>query len=143
MIFLATVKAMKKNVWQIPKSSPYLERSLVLDSGHLLVQVPKRSGIPRKRIVRKEFGITSRTRCCWNSQRADVLFPVQRLHCPGVISKSKGHGKLSIHFTDDYPTIETIFRIIIFAISSVYTEQLQICVKNLKPIKIDRGNLMY
>ena len=25
--------------------------------------------------------------------------------------KSKGHGKLSIHFTADYPTIETIFRI--------------------------------
>ena len=29
--------------------------------------------------------------------------------------KSKGHGKLSIHFTADYPTIETIFRIIVFA----------------------------
>ena len=29
--------------------------------------------------------------------------------------KSKGHGKLSIHFTADYPTIETIFRIIAFA----------------------------
>ena len=27
--------------------------------------------------------------------------------------KSKGHGKLSIHFTADYPTIESIFRIII------------------------------
>ena len=27
--------------------------------------------------------------------------------------KSKGHGKLSMHFTADYPTIETIFRIII------------------------------
>ena len=27
--------------------------------------------------------------------------------------KSKGHGKLSIHFAADYPTIETVFRIII------------------------------
>ena len=27
--------------------------------------------------------------------------------------KSQGHGKLSIHFTADYPTIETVFRIII------------------------------
>ena len=27
--------------------------------------------------------------------------------------KSKGHGKLSIHFTADYPTIETVFRIIL------------------------------
>ena len=29
--------------------------------------------------------------------------------------KSKEHGKLSIHFTADYPTIENIFRIIAFA----------------------------
>ena len=72
--FLVTVKAMKKNVCQIPKSSSYLQRSLVLDSGHLLVQVPKRCGHLWKRIAHKEFGITSRTRCCWNSEKADVLF---------------------------------------------------------------------
>ena len=42
-----------------------------------------------KRIAPKEFGIISRTRCCWNSQKADVLFSVQRLHCPGVSSKAK------------------------------------------------------
>ena len=29
--------------------------------------------------------------------------------------KSKGHGKLSIHFTADFPTIESIFRIIVSA----------------------------
>ena len=29
--------------------------------------------------------------------------------------ESKGHGKLSIHFTADYPTIETVFRIIVSA----------------------------
>ena len=29
--------------------------------------------------------------------------------------KSKGHGKLSIHFTAHYPTIETSFRMIVFA----------------------------
>ena len=32
----------------------------------------------------------------------------------GVL-KSKGHGKLSIHFTADYPTNEQVFRIIIYA----------------------------
>ena len=58
-----TVKAMKKNVWQIPKSSPYLQ-SLVLDNGHFLVQVPKRSVFLWKRLAHKEFGIISRTRCC-------------------------------------------------------------------------------
>ena len=82
-------KAIKKNVWQMPKSSPYLQGSLVLDNGHLLVQVLRRSGIPVKRIVHKELGIILRTKCCWNSQKADILFSVQRLHCPGVISRAK------------------------------------------------------
>ena len=58
--------------------------------------------------------------------------------------KSKGHGKLSIHFAADQETIETSFRIIVFANQlTVFTEQLQTCVKNLNPFKIDQGNLMY
>ena len=59
------------------------------------------------------------------------------------ILKSKGHGKLSIHFTADYPTIETVCRTIIsvnqLSIHGAVTTQL----KNLKLIKIDRGNLMF
>ena len=86
---LFTEKAIKKNVWQMPESLKYLQRNLVLDNGHLLVQVLKRSGILRKRIAHKELGIISRTRWCWNSQKADVLFSVQRLNCPGVNSRAK------------------------------------------------------
>ena len=42
--------------------------------------------------------------------------------------KSKGHGKLSIHFTADYPTIETVFRIIISANQlSIYGAVATIC----------------
>ena len=51
---------------------------------------------------------------------------MQRLHCPGV--RSKGHGKLSIHLTADYPTIETIFRIIVSANQlSLYGPVANIC----------------
>ena len=57
--------------------------------------------------------------------------------------KSKGHGKLSIHFTADYPTVETLFRIIVSANQLSLYGAVAKCVKNLKPIKIDRGNLMY
>ena len=110
-----TEKATKMNVWQVPKSSPYLQRNLVLDNGHLLVQVLKRSGILWKKIVHKAFGITSRTKCCWNSQKADC--PIFRATTPlsRRSLKSKGHGKLSIHFAADQETIETIFRISVFA----------------------------
>ena len=43
------------------------------------------------------------------------------------ILKSKGHGKLSIHFTADYPTIETIFRIISANQLSIYGAVANIC----------------
>ena len=44
------------------------------------------------------------------------------------ILKSKGHGKLSIHITADYPTIETVFRIIISANQlSIYGAVAPIC----------------
>ena len=47
--------------------------------------------------------------------------------------KSKGGGKLSIHFCADEGTIETVFAQLFLLISSVSTEQSQICVKNTKP----------
>ena len=73
----------------MPESSKYWQRNLVLDNGHLLVQVLKRSGILEKRIVSKELGFKLRMKCCWNSQKADILFSVQRHHCPGVHSRAK------------------------------------------------------
>ena len=92
----------------------YLQRSLVLDSGHLLVQVPKRSGILWKRIAHKEFGMTSRTKCCWFSQKADVQFSVQRLHCPGVISKAKDTENCRFTIVPIRQRLR-LFRIIVFA----------------------------
>ena len=42
--------------------------------------------------------------------------------------KSKGHGQLSIHFTADYPTIETILRIIVSANQlSLYGAVAEMC----------------
>ena len=81
-------KATKMNVWQMPESSKYLQRDLVLDNGHSLVQVPRRSGLLWKRIVHKEFGTILRKRCWWISQRVDVQFSVND-YCPGVNSEAK------------------------------------------------------
>ena len=58
------------------------------------------------------------------------------------ILKSKGHGKLSIHFTADYPTIETDFRHHYFCQSAQYLRSSgDLCVKKLKLIKMDQGKL--
>ena len=40
--------------------------------------------------VHKEPGTILRSICCWNMQKVDILFSVQRFHCPGVFSRSKG-----------------------------------------------------
>ena len=109
---------MKKNFWQMLKTSPYLQRSLVLDNDHLLVQVPKRNGILWKRISHKEFGIV------WDRIEEKMLVEFVESRCPIFRAttplsrgkpKSKGHGKLSIHFAADQETIETVFRMIISA----------------------------
>ena len=58
--------------------------------------------------------------------------------------KSKGPGKLSFHFAADQETNWDYFPHNCFLpISSVFTEQLQTCVKNLNPFTVDQGNLMY
>ena len=124
-----TEKAIKKNVWQMPESSMYLQRDLVLDSGDLLVQVLKRSGIVCKRINSPQR--------VWDHIADEMLLefaesghPTFRATTPlsrGQLM-SKGRGKLSIHYTADYPTIETVFRIIISANQlSIYGAVATIC----------------
>ena len=103
------------------------KKELEKDNGHSLVPVPRKSGTVSVETVHKENGIIWRKGCCWNSQKVDVQISVQQLHCPRVYS-SKGHGKLSIHFVADLETIETIFRIILFANQlSLYGAIAEIC----------------
>ena len=118
--FLVTIKAMKKNVWQMLDSYLCMQENLVKDNGHSLVLVLRKSGTRWKRTVPKEFWTKLQKGCCWNSQRADVQFSVLRLHCPEVILKSKGRGELSIHYAADQETIETIFASLFLQISSVF-----------------------
>ena len=66
---------MNKNVWHTLESYLCMQGNSVLDSGHLLVQVLKRSGILWKRIAPKESGTLSRRRCWWNSPKSGADFP--------------------------------------------------------------------
>ena len=85
-----------------------MQENLVKDNGHSLVLVLTKSGSLSKKTVHKESGTKLQL-------RAAAQFSVLRPHCPEVNSKSKGHGKLSIHFAAVQETIETIFRIIVSA----------------------------
>ena len=114
----------------------------MLDNGHLLDQVLKRSGILQR----------SSPQGAWTSYRgrnavefAESGHPTFRATTPlsrGIL-KSKGHGKLSIHFTADNPTIETIFRIIISVNQlSIYGAVATIC-EEFETHQDGSGNLMY
>ena len=46
-----------------------------------------------------------------------------------------------MHFCADQRTIETVFRKIFLLISSAFTEQSQICVKNANPAMLEQGDL--
>ena len=70
--------------------------------------------------------------------------PIFRATTPlsSCILKSKGHGKLSIHCCSDQATIETIFRIIVFANQlSLYGAVANMC-EEYEPITIDQDDLI-
>ena len=133
-----TEKATKMNAWQMPVSSKYLRENLVLDNGHLLDQVLKRNGI-LQRMAHKELGLILRKKCSWNSQKADILPSVQRLHFPGVSSRAKDMENCRYTSLQMNTQLKQFFALFFLSISSVSTEQWQLYVKNLRAIKIDRG----
>ena len=106
-------------------------------NGHLLDQVLRKSGI-LQRIVHKESGTILRKTCCWNSQKADILSSVQRLHCPGVSSKAKGEESCRYSSLQIKTQLIQFIALFFLSISSVSTEQWQRYTKNLKTIKIER-----
>ena len=70
----------------------------------------------------------------------DSGHPVFRATSPlsrGTLQSKRG-GKSSIHFCADGETIETVFAQLFLLISSVFTEQSQICVKNTNPAMLEQ-----
>ena len=68
-----------------------------------------------------------------NLVQADTQFSVPRVHCPEERSKAKVVENLSIHFCADEERLKLFFAQLFLFISSVSSEQSQICVKNTKP----------
>ena len=87
----------------------------------------KKSGTLSVKTVHKENGTIWRKGCCWNSQKADPIFRATSPLSRGRL-KSKGHGKLSIHFSAYLETGETIFCIIVSANQlSLYGAVAEMC----------------
>ena len=108
---------------QVPISFLKMQKDLEQDNGHLLVLVLKRSGILSVQKIHKVNGTMMVT-------LAESGHPVFRATSPlsrGQL-KSKGGGKLSIHYCADQDTITTVFLTITSVIQlSLYGAVAEMC----------------
>ena len=105
---------MKKNVWQMPKSSPYLQRSFGFGQWSFIGPGSEK----------KWYSAENSPQGIWDHIADEMLLEFAESGCPifrattplsrGQL-RSRGHGKLSIHFAAVQETIEAIFRIIVSA----------------------------
>ena len=106
MTSLVTEKATKMNVWQMPESSKYLQRKFGVGQWSFI----------GPRSEKKLYSSENSPQGAWDHIADEMLLEFAESGHPifcattplsrGIL-KNKGHGKLSIHFTADYPTIET------------------------------------
>ena len=120
----------------------HLLEDLELVNGLSLDQVLRKNGILPK-TARKEPGTILRKKCYGNSQKADILLSVQRLHCP--VESWKVKEKSRCPYSSLLIKIQLIQFIELFflSISSMSTKQWQLYARNLKTTKIERCNLWY
>ena len=111
----------------------------MLVNGHLLDQVLRKSGIPR--IVHKELRTILRRNVAGIHRKRTSYLPCNDSIVQGSAEKQKDEE--SCLYISPLIKIQLIRCIALFflSISSVSTEQWQPYARNLKTIKIERGNL--
>ena len=97
----------------------------------------------RKRTAHKELRMTSRTKCGWNSKKADIPLSVQRLYCPEVFSRTKDMENCRYTSLQMFFQLTQLFALSFLSIRSVSTEQWQLFLKNLRTINTERVDLMH
>ena len=66
-----------------------------------------------------------------------------RVHYPKECSKAKVEGNCQSTIAPTRERLKLFFEQLFLLISSVFTEQLQICVKNVTPAMIEQGDLLW
>ena len=127
-----TEKATKMNAWQMPESLKYLREDLVLDNGHLLVQVLRRSGILPRTIHKEPWDNIADEMLLEFAESGHPYLPCKQLHCPGVSSKAKDVENCRYTSPQMILQLTQFFSLSFLSISSVSTEQWQLYVKNFE-----------
>ena len=110
-----------------------MQRDLEQDNGHSSDLDQKRSGILLVKTVHKENGKELQSWWCENSAKAKTQSSDPRVHCPEECLRAKVENcQHTIAPTRE--RLKLFFAQLFLWISSVFTEQSQIWVKNMNPI---------
>ena len=121
-----------RNANQALSSFLCVQKDFHQENGHSSDLDQKRSGMLLTNTNHKENGTESLNKWWWNSQKADTPFSVLRVHCPEERSTAKVVENYQYTFALTRERLK-LFAQLFLLISSVFTEQSQICVRNTKP----------
>ena len=132
------IKTMKRIVLLIPHLCLYLQKDFLQDVGHSSDLDQKQSCILLTTKDHKENGTESLNWWWSNSENADTQSSEARVQCTEERSKEVENSQytsvpMGIRF-------KLLFAQLFLLISSVSTEQSQICVMNTGPVKQERGD---
>ena len=137
------IKTMKRNVLLMPHLCLYLQKNSQQDVGHSLDLGQRQSGIPLTKKDQEENGIKSLTWWWSNSEKADTQFSEQRVRCLQERSKAKEVENYRYTSVPMGIRLKLFFAQLFLSISSVSTEQSQMCVSNTVLVKQVRRDLLW
>ena len=119
-----------------------MRRDSEQDNGHSSGLDQRKCGFLWVNTVHKVNGTKSQRKWCWHSQKADIQSSDPRVHCPEECLKAKVVENCRYIVAPTLQRLKLFFAQLLLLISSVFTEQSQICVKNVTPAMIEQGRLV-
>ena len=127
------LKTLNKNANLMPTLFPFTQEDFDHEDGHSSDLDQKKSGILLMIADHKESGTESLNWWWWGLEKADTQFSVPRVHCPEERLKAKEVENYQYISALMGERLKLLFAQLFLLITSVSTEQSQICVTNTEP----------
>ena len=132
------LQTMKKNSNQALRSFIFMRKDFHQDNGHSSDLDQRRNGTLLVKTIQKENGTKSQSKWCWHLQKADTQYSDPRAHYPEECLRAKVVEKCQCTIAPTRERLKLFFAQLFLFISSVFTEQSQICLKNTGLAKQER-----
>ena len=134
------LKTMNVNALPMPHLWLYLPKDVHQDDGHSSDLDQKRSGILLTLTYHEENGTESLNWWWSRSEKADTQFSVPRVHCPEERAEAKEVENYRYTSVPMGIRLKLFLAQLFLLISSVSTEQSQICVMSTVLVEQERGD---